>query len=391
MSIFTRTDQSLLSSWWWTVDRWLFSALLLLMLLGMLASLAAGPAASARLDLPAFHFVYRQGVFLLLALAVMFALSLLRSEHIRLLGIVLFVCAYIAMCLTLFVGDETRGAARWLHVGGFTLQPSEFLKPAFVVVMASLLAVKVQSSSLPGASVGEVARRRLFSVLLPLLVLPILALQPDVGQAALLMATWIVLLFLDGVPLALVLLLFLAAALFAFVAYLFFPHVSGRVDRFLDPSSGETYQSDKALDAFRGGGLFGRGPGEGEVKYLLPDAHTDYVLAVIGEEYGGIACFLLLLLFSYILLRGLSRFLGEQDAFLRLSACGLLFLFGMQTMINMSVNFNLLPPKGMTLPFLSYGGSSCLSVAITMGMVLALSRARSQSWSPALLPAEEGV
>ena len=391
MSIFTRTDQSLLGAWWWTIDRWLLAALLFLLLLGVLASLAAGPAASARLDLPPFYFVYRQGVFLLLALLVMFMVSLLHSEHVRWFGILLFFCAYIGLCLTLWIGAETRGAARWLQIGAFTLQPSEFLKPAFVVVMASLLSSGQRGSSIPAASSGEVARRRFLSILLPIAVLPVLALQPDVGQAGLILSTWIVLLFLDGIPLTLVLLLFLTAALFAFIAYLFFPHVSGRVDRFLDPGRGETYQSDRALDAFQSGGLFGRGPGEGEIKYLLPDAHTDYVLAVIGEEYGGIFCILLLLLFSYILLRGLSRFLTRQDSFLRLSACGLLFLFGMQTLINMSVNFNLLPPKGMTLPFLSYGGSSCLAVAITLGMVLALSRAREESWNHAFLPAEEAV
>ena len=390
MSIFTRTDQSLLAAWWWTIDRWLLAALLLLLLLGVLASLAAGPAASHRLGWPPFHFVYRQGAFLSLALLIMLAVSLLRGEHIRLLGILLFFCAYVALVATLWFGTETRGAARWLRFGAFTLQPSEFLKPAFVVVMASLLSCGQRGFSASAAS-GGAARWRLLSILLPVAVLPILALQPDVGQAALILATWIVLLFLDGIPLVLALLLILTAALFAFVAYLFFPHVRGRVDRFLDSSHGETYQSDRALDAFQNGGLLGRGPGEGEIKYLLPDAHTDYVLAVIGEEYGGLVCLLLLLLFACILLRGLSRFRAQRDNFLRLSACGLLFLFGMQVLINMSVNFNLLPPKGMTLPFLSYGGSSCLSVAITMGMVLALSRAREETWNPALLPVEEGA
>ena len=388
MSVFTRTDQSLLSSWWWTIDRRLFAALILLLLIGFLASFAAGPAASARLNIEPFFFVYRQSVFLCMALFVMFAVSLMSREQLRTFGIFLFLVSYVAMVMTLWVGDETRGAARWLQVGSITLQPSEFLKPAFVIVMASLLSSGQRGSSTPEASSGEVARRRLFSILLPLAVLPILAMQPDVGQAALIFSAWGMLLFLDGIPLLLVLLLALTAGFFAFLAYLFFPHVSGRIDRFLDPGLGETYQSDRALDAFQSGGLFGRGPGEGEIKYLLPDAHTDYVLAVIGEEYGGIVCILLLLLFSYILLRGLSRFLSERDAFLRLAACGLLVLFGMQALINMSVNFNLLPPKGMTLPFLSYGGSSCLAVAITMGMVLALSRARSQTWSRALVPAE---
>ena len=392
MSVFTRTDQSLLGAWWWTIDRWLLAGLLSLMLLGLFASLAAGPAASTRLDLPPFHFVYRQGAFLFLALLLMLAVSLLRSQHVRLLGFALFLCAYIGIIATLWVGAETRGAARWLHLGGFTLQPSEFLKPAFVIVMASLLSSGQRGSPTPAASSSEVARLRFLSILLPVAVLPILALQPDVGQAGLLFFTWAVLLFLDGIPLTVVLLLLLTAAVFACIAYLLFPHVSGRVDRFLDPGRGETYQSDRALEAFQGGGLFGRGPGEGEIKYLLPDAHTDYVLAVIGEEYGGIFCILLLLLFSFIVLRGLGRFLNQQDSFLRLSACGLLFLFGMQTLINMSVNFNLLPPKGMTLPFLSYGGSSCLAVAITMGMVLALSRARWEtSANHAFMPAEEAA
>ncbi|MCY4035333.1 MAG: FtsW/RodA/SpoVE family cell cycle protein [Hyphomicrobiales bacterium] len=378
MTVFARTDRSLLALWWWTVDRWILAALMLLLLLGFLSTFAAGPAASARLELEPFYFVYRQSIFLCLSLFIILALSLLRREDIQMFGIVLFVVSYAAMILTLWVGAETRGAARWLQIGAFTLQPSEFLKPAFVILMATLLAPG-KNKGTTQASSGEVVRRRLFSILLPLAVLPLLALQPDIGQAALIFAAWCVLLFLDGIPILFVLLLIIIAGMGAFATYVAFPHVSTRIDRFFDPDRGETYQADKALEAFQSGGLFGRGPGEGEIKYLLPDAHTDYVLAVIGEEYGGIVCIFLLLLFSYILLRGFSRFLGEPDVFLRLAACGLLFLFGTQTLINMSVNFNLLPPKGMTLPFLSYGGSSCLAVAITMGMVLALSRARTHA------------
>ncbi|MCY4031417.1 MAG: putative peptidoglycan glycosyltransferase FtsW [Hyphomicrobiales bacterium] len=378
MTVFARTDRSLLAHWWWTIDRWILAALMLLLLLGFLSTFAAGPAASARLDLDPFYFVYRQSVFLGLSLFIILALSLLRREDIQTLGIILFVISYVAMILTLWVGTETRGAARWLQIGAFTLQPSEFLKPGFVILMAALLAPGQNKNTVQKSS-KEVSRRRLLSMLLPLAVLPLLALQPDIGQAALIFSAWCVLLFLDGIPILFVLLLIVVAGVGAFGAYIIFPHVSTRVDRFFNPGSGETYQADRALEAFQSGGLFGRGPGEGEIKYLLPDAHTDYVLAVIGEEYGGIVCIFLLLLFSYILLRGFSRFLGERDVFIRLAACGLLFLFGMQTLINMSVNFNLLPPKGMTLPFLSYGGSSCLAVAITMGMVLALSRARTHT------------
>ena len=378
MTVFARTDQSLLALWWWTIDRWILAALMLLLLLGFLSTFASGPAASARLDLDPFYFVYRQSVFLGLSLFIILALSLLRREDIQTLGIILFVISYAAMILTLWVGAETRGAARWLQIGAFTLQPSEFLKPAFVILMATLLAPGQNKNTVQKSS-REVVRRRLLSILLPLAVLPLLALQPDIGQAGLIFSAWCVLLFLDGIPILLVLLLVVVAGVGALGAYAVFPHVRTRVDRFFDPGSGETYQADRALEAFQSGGFFGRGPGEGEIKYLLPDAHTDYVLAVIGEEYGGIVCIFLLLLFSYILLRGFSRFLGERDMFLRLAACGLLFLFGMQTLINMSVNFNLLPPKGMTLPFLSYGGSSCLGVAITMGMVLALSRARTHT------------
>ena len=378
MTIFARTDQSLLSFWWWTIDRRLLAALMLLLLLGFLSAFAAGPAASARLGLEPFYFVYRQSVCLGAALLAIIAISLLRREDVKTFGIALFAVAYVAVLFTLLVGGETRGAARWLQIGSFTLQPSEFLKPAFVVTMATLLAFG-QSKNATQASSGEVARWRMISVFLPIAVLPLLALQPDVGQAALVFIAWGAMLFLDGIPILFVLALAAIAVAGALGAYIVFPHVRTRIDRFIDPGSGETYQSDRALEAFQSGGLFGRGPGEGEIKYLLPDAHTDYVLAVIGEEYGGIVCIFLLVLFSYILLRGFYHFLGERDAFLRLAACGLLFLFGTQALINMSVNFNLLPPKGMTLPFLSYGGSSCLAVAITMGMVLALSRARTHA------------
>ena len=367
MSTLARTDKSLFGRWWWTVDRWMLAALIAIAAIGALLTLAASPAVAERIGLDSYHFVRRQFVFLPVSLVIMVVVSLMTPRGIRRLAVACAAFALLGMLATLVVGVEIKGATRWVHLAGLSLQPSEFLKPAFAVIAAWLFAESSTNASLPGNKLAT----GLFIVIAILLLL-----QPDVGMTAVVAAIWGVEFFLAGLPLVLV---GMIAALFMggiVGAYFTFSHVQGRIDRFLDPSSGEGYQVMRALEAFRSGGLFGRGPGEGRVKEVLPDAHADFIFAVAGEEFGLIACLVLLALFAFVVLRGFSRVLREDNLFILLAVAGLLVQFGLQVIINIASTLNMIPPKGMTLPFVSYGGSSTLALAIGMGMMLALTRER---------------
>ena len=365
MITLARSDDSLLSRWWWTVDRWLLVTVLLLIASGILLTLAASPAVAERLGLESFHFAKRQFFYMAIGLGVLVGVSLLSERGVKRLAVGLFLAALAGAVLTLFYGPEIKGATRWLHVAGFSIQPSEFLKPAFIVVSAWMLAEEFRHPGFPG---------RVIAVGLFAAVVAVLVMQPDFGQALLIGAVWAGQLVMAGLPLAW-LAGFAGAGLTGLVsAYLLVPHVARRIDTFLDPASGDTYQIDTALNAIRAGGLIGRGPGEGSIKKVLPDAHSDFIFAVAGEEFGAMACLGILALFAVVVLRGLSQLLEEENAFVVFAAGGLLALFGLQALINISVNLAVIPAKGMTLPFISYGGSSMLALAITMGMVLALTR-----------------
>jgi cell division protein FtsW len=368
MTTLPRTDTSLFGRWWWTVDRWMLMAIVAIAAIGALLTLAASPAVAERIGFDTYHFVRRQFVFLPVSLVVMVLISLMTPRGIRRLAVGCAGVALMGMAATLFVGEEIKGASRWLHIAGFSLQPSEFIKPAFAVIAAWLFAESRENSSLPGNKLAT----GLFVVIAGLLLL-----QPDVGMTSVVAAIWGIEFFLAGLPLLLVV---MVAVLFVggiVGAYFTFGHVQARIDRFLDPAAGEGYQVTRALEAFRNGGLFGRGPGEGRVKEVLPDAHADFIFAVAGEEFGLIACLVLLGLFASIVLRGFSRALREDDLFIMLASAGLLVQFGLQVIINIGSTLNMIPPKGMTLPFVSYGGSSTLALAIGMGMMLALTRERS--------------
>lgn len=367
MSAIARTDTSIVGRWWWTVDRWALLALLLLMALGALLTQAASPSVAERIGYDAAHFSVRHFVYLPLAIAVMFLLSLLTIRGVRRLAIVGFAVSLLLGFATLAIGPEIKGATRWLSIGSFSLQPTEFLKPFFAVVTAWILAAGINGTGVPGRSIAG---------LMLAAVLAVLVLQPDIGMAVVVTAIWGGQLFVAGLPMAWVLGGCVAGILGLTAAYFTIPHVTGRIDRFLDPSSGDSYQIDRAMEAFSYGGFFGRGPGEGMVKQVLPDAHTDFIFAVAAEEYGLLFCLLLMLLFAFITLRGLVRLLREEDMFVILAAVGLLAQFGLQAVINIGVNLHLLPTKGMTLPFISYGGSSMLALAIGMGLLLALTRRR---------------
>mgnify|MGYP003694653675 CR=1 FL=1 len=363
----TRAEKSVLSDWWFTVDRLMFFGLLLLMGAGLVLSLAASPPIAAKYNLEPFYFVRRQAALLLPAVAIMFAASTLTPKQIRRASLIIFVVGIALMLATMFIGPEIKGARRWLQIG-LRLDPAfEFVKPAFVVLTAWLFNESQKRNDVPGIELALV----LYAVFALLLVL-----QPDFGQTLLVTLVWITLFFMAGINLFWIGALGFAGLAGIASAYFLVPHVASRIDRFLNPASGDTYQADKALDSFLHGGWFGRGPGEGTVKDVLPDSHTDFIFAVAAEEYGLIACLFLLLLFAFIVLRGLSRASQEPDGFIRHATAGLIMLFGLQTLINMAVNVGLLPAKGMTLPFISYGGSSLLAMALTMGFVLGLTRRR---------------
>ena len=362
---FSRVDTSVLGRWWWTVDRWILAAVLLLALLGAVLTLAASPAAAERIGLDPFHFVRQQFGFLPLALLVMIGVSSLSPTGIRRIGAAGTALAIALLALIFLAGVEVNGARRWLALGGLYLQPSELLKPCLAVFLATLLA-RTRDEGAPSG--------KLLATALALLAALLLVLQPDIGMAVTVGAVWFVQMFLAGMPLAWVV-LGLVAAFAAFIAaYQYLPHVTSRIDRFLDPASGDTYQVDTSLRAFETGGLFGRGPGEGVVKSSLPDAHTDFIFAVAGEELGVVACIGIIGLFGFVVLRGFSRAMRSGDLFALVAVAGLLAQFGLQALINMGVAVRLLPTKGMTLPLLSYGGSSMMATAIGLGMVLALTR-----------------
>ncbi len=367
MSTFPRTDTSLIGRWWWTVDRWTLTALVAIALTGALMILAASPPVAERLGLDTFHFVRRQFLFLLLALAVMLATSLLTSGGVRRLAAVVFAATLVLMVAVLITGGEINGARRWLHLGVLSIQPSEFIKPGFAVFAAWMFAKRRRDEHFPGDAIAA----GLF-----VLVISLLLLQPDVGMSIVVAAVWGAQLFLAGLPLTLVAMVALLFLSGAGAAYFTFTHVQARVDSFLDPSAGDNYQVMRSLDAFRNGGLFGRGPGEGRIKEILPEAHADFIFAVTGEEFGLMVCLLLVGLFAFVVLRGFSRVFRDNDLFVLLAVAGLLVQFGLQAIINMASSLQLMPPKGMTLPFISYGGSSTLALAWGMGMVLALTRER---------------
>jgi cell division protein FtsW len=362
----SRVDTSPVANWWWTVDRWFLAAFLLLMGLGIVLSFAASPAVAERIGLDSFHFATRQIVFTLPALAVMLFVSFLDARQVRRVSLVIFLVMLVLMVAVLYLGVEVKGARRWMSFAGLSIQPSEFLKPAFVIICAWLFAEHSRQPEIPG---------NLFAMILLGVVLALLVAQPDLGQTMLVAGTWGAMFFMAGMSWLWIGALGGLAGAGLVGAYLMFPHVAGRIDRFLT-GEGDTFQVDMGREALIHGGWWGVGPGEGTVKRLIPDSHADFVFSVAGEEFGIAVCMLIMFLFAFIVLRGLAAALKERDEFTRFAVAGLVIVFGFQAIINMAVNLQLMPAKGMTLPFISYGGSSQIAIAISMGMVLALTRRR---------------
>ncbi len=365
--MFARIDQRPVARWWWTVDRWSLGALIVLIAFGAVMSMAASPAIAERLGYPPLHFAERQLATVPFALAIMCGVSLLPPRDVRRLAFVGFGVAVLLLAMTFVVGVEIKGARRWINLPGLSVQPSEFVKPTFAVVAAWLFAEQKERRGFPGNAI---------SIALFLGLVAMLVKQPDLGMAVVVAAVWFAQFFMAGLRLYWVASGVVAGLGGLVGAYLWLPHVTSRINRFLDPAAGDSYQVNRSLEAFANGGLWGRGPGEGTVKDVLPDAHADFVFAVTGEEFGLVVCILIVAIFAFIVLRGFSRLLQEGNLFVLLAATGLLIQFGLQAAINMASTLRLIPTKGMTLPFLSYGGSSMLALGLGRGMVLGLTRRR---------------
>ena len=364
---FARIDQSPAARWWWTVDRWSLAALAVLIGFGVVLSLAASPPVAERIGYDELHFVRRHLAMLPFALCLMLLVSLQPPRSIRRIAVVGFAIALGLLALTLVIGAEIKGARRWINFPGLSVQPSEFVKPTFAVVAAWLFAEQKLRPGFPG---------NLISIALFVCVGAMLIKQPDIGMAAVVAVVWFAQFSMAGLRLYWVAIGGLAGLGGLAGAYFYLPHVRVRIDHFLDPAAGDSYQVNRSIEAFANGGLWGRGPGEGQVKDFLPDAHADFVFAVAGEEFGLVVCLAVIGLFAFIVLRGLSRLLQEGDLFALLAATGLLTQFGLQAAINMASSLHLIPTKGMTLPFLSYGGSSMLALGLGMGMMFGLTRRR---------------
>ncbi len=365
-----RDGEPILPRWWRTVDKWTMSCVLLLFGVGILLGLAASPPLASRNGFEAFHYVQRQAFFGGLALTAMLLTSMMSPQLVRRLGVLGFFCAFAALALLpVFGTDFGKGATRWYSLGFASVQPSEFLKPGLIIVSAWLMAAAQEINGPPG---------RTFSFAITCVVVGFLALQPDFGQACLVLFGWGVMYFVAGAPFTLL----IAMAAFVMVAGTFAynnsEHFARRIDGFLTPEVDPTTQLGYAAGAIQEGGFFGVGVGEGSVKWSLPDAHTDFIIAVAAEEYGLILVAFIILLFMSVTVRSMLRLIRERDPFIRLAGTGLACTFGVQAIINMGVAVRLLPAKGMTLPFVSYGGSSLIAGGIAMGMLLAFTRARPQ-------------
>jgi cell division protein FtsW len=365
-----KPGEPIIPHWWRTVDRWSLGCVFGLFLAGMLLGLAASPPLAVKNGLDPFHYVNRQAAFGTLALVVMLVVSMMEPTTLRRLAVLAFAASVLAVALLpVFGTDFGKGATRWYSLGFVSVQPSEFLKPAFAIFAAWLMAAAYDAGGPPG---------RALSFLVAVALTVMLALQPDFGQAGLVIATWGLMYFAAGAP---VLLLggvgggVVAAGWFA---YQNSEHVARRIDGFLAPEVDPRTQIGYATNAIQEGGFLGVGPGNGQVKWILPDAHTDFIIAVAAEEFGLIFCVAVMALYATIVVRSLLRLVRERDPFIRLAGAGLAALLGMQALINMGVAVRLLPAKGMTLPLISYGGSSLIAAGLGLGVLLAMTRRRPQ-------------
>jgi cell division protein FtsW len=380
---FARTDRSALGQWWWTVDKLLLASVGALILIGVILSFASSPAAVARIGLgDPFHFTIRQGIYAALAVVILIAVSMMSPRGVRRVAAVVYGLSILVLLALPLVGHSAKGAQRWLQLGGFSLQPSEFVKPAVIVLAAWMFAEGRKAKGVPGV---------LIAFVLYLAVVGLILIQPDVGQTVLLTCAFGATFFMAGVPLRWIFGLSAVAAPALISTYFLMGHVAARVQKFLSPDTTDTHQIDRASEAIAAGGLFGRGPGEGVMKRHVPDLHTDFIYSVGAEELGLVFSISLIGIFAFVTIRGLRQATRLTDPFEQVAAAGLFVLFALQAAINIAVNLNLMPTKGMTLPFISYGGSSMLAMGLTLGFALALTRRRAGAYAPTEGIAQAGL
>ena len=380
---FGRADRSRLGVWWWTTDHWMLGALGVLIFMGVALSFASSPSAAARigLDFP-FHFAIRQTAFAVMGAAILLGVSMLSPRGVRRTAFFVYLGAILIMAALPFIGHEAKGATRWIHIGGLTLQPSEFMKPALIVLVSWMFAEGQKGEGVPGISIAF----GLYGLAVVLLLL-----EPDVGQTVLITVAFGAAFWMAGVPMSWVMGLAGVAMAGLMSTYFLFDHVHSRVQKFLSPEQADTHQISRASEAIAAGGLIGRGPGEGVMKRHVPDLHTDFIYSVAAEEYGLILSLILIGLFALVAVRGLYKAMKLSDPFEQVAAAGLFVLVGQQAFINIAVNLNMIPTKGMTLPFISYGGSSMLAMGLTLGMGLALIRKRPGAYDDLEGPAKAGA
>ena len=369
-NLFARTDRSALASWWWTVDRGLLACILVLVMFGIALVTSASPPVAIRIGADKAHFIVRHIAVVIPSVLAMVVISLMGHKSIRRLGTIVLGLALVSMVIVLFVGTEIKGAQRWIPLPFISLQPSEFMKPAFAIVAGWLIAHQKSDPRFK----GYILSAALYFVIVVLLIL-----QPDFGMTVVLTCMFAVQIFLAGLPFRYLAVFGMAGAGGIFAAYFCLSHVRSRIDRFMNPEAGDTYQVDKSLEAFANGGFFGTGPGQGTVKNTIPDAHADFIFSVAGEELGLLFTLVIVALYAYVLMRGFNRLMESNDMFVVLAVGGILSMFGLQALVHMGSALHLLPTKGMTLPFISYGGSSTMAMGLSMGVVLGLTRRQVRS------------
>ncbi len=379
--MFSRKEKTLIAEWWWTIDRTLLFSLIGLIFVGIILSFAASPAVAERLGYSSWHFVIRHIIFVVPTIIVLIGASFLNERQARLSALFIFIGSFILVWATPFIGFEANGAKRWIIIFGQSIQPSEFIKPSYAIISAWLFS-QAMKYKVPGKIISF--------ILMILIILPLL-MQPDIGQSFLIGMSFAALLFLSGLAWIWIIMLGGIGIISLIGAYFFFPHFARRIDGFWQQGSNPSYQVEKALQSLLEGGWFGRGPGEATAKNYLPDAHADYVFSAGAGEFGIIFSLMLSMLIAFIILRSLSNAQKQSGLFARLSASILAIQFAMQAIINLAVNLNLMPSKGMTLPFVSYGGTSMLAIAFLMGILLSLTRKKPHEWIKSSLPLRGAV
>nr|WP_253307899.1 putative lipid II flippase FtsW [Rickettsia endosymbiont of Ceutorhynchus assimilis] len=364
MSQNNQISNNFIKSWWRSTDQQIVISLMILFAFSLMLVTTSGSAVANRIGLEENYFSSRQIFYLSVASGLIILFSCFNKKWLKRFAILGFIFSIILLVLVKFFGYEVKGATRWINIGGLSIQPSEFIKPFFAVVIGWILSLKFEKD-FPSFSVG---------IILYFIVALLLIIQPDFGMLVMITAVFGIQLFIAGMPIFWIILTSFIGLIGVSVAYFWLPHVTQRINSFLDPDSSENYQVSKSLRAFEHGGLYGRGPGEGAVKQVLPDSHTDFIFAVAGEEFGAIICLIVIGIFAFIVLRSFVKVVNEKDKFIQFAASGIIAQLGLQSIINIGVTLHLLPTKGMTLPFISYGGSSTLAIAIATGMLLGFTK-----------------